>query len=172
MSKPKPFISSLWGIAFVLILAIVVLGINNYRGNQAGFNIAFSSSIVIPTDKTKANSFQLIDTAEMFAKLCQPTEPVSIDWTKQLALVYFAPAQSTTSHLVKPLSVHRDNTTINIDYQLETPTVDTKTVSGPNYTGVAILLDRARLISSSNLLVNLLQNKTITQSLIITPNQI
>lgn len=169
MSKPKPFISSLGGIIFLLVIAIALLWANNYRSHRAGFNLPFESVAVVPVDRKQADTFHLVTSADTFAKLSQPTQPVSINWDKQLAFIYFAPIQ-TTGAKVQPLTVHRDGAVINITYQLASD--DPSGARGNSYPGAAIVVDRTKLISSSNLTINLIQGQTVIQTLTVSPNQI
>lgn len=166
MSKPRPFVRSFSGIVLILIIAVALLWANNYRTHRAGFNLPFDSVAVIPVDRKSADSFQLVTSADAFAKLAQTTQPASINWDKQLAFVYFAPVQTSNTQ-VRPQSVHRDGAVLNINYQLVT--VDQTSHKVP---GIAVLVDRTKLISSSDLLVNLLQDKTIIRTLKVNPNQI
>lgn len=173
MSKPRPFSQSLWGVALVLIVTLIVLGINNYRGHLGGFDLIYETADAVPTSaKTQANTAFVIQTAQELTQIARPTQPVSINWDKQIAIAYFADIKPTTGYQVIIDNVHREGTNIGIRYQVTPPATDAKITRTKTTPGSLVILDRSRLISSSEITINLLNGKQITHTLKLTPDQI
>lgn len=172
MSKPRPFSQSLWGVALVLVATLVVLGINNYRGHLGGFDLVYKTVTAYPTSaRTQIDKAFVIQSAAELDDLANLIEAVKINWDKQIAIAYFAHTQPTAGYKLAVDNVHREGTTISIRYQL-LPPEDTKVARGKTNPGIIVILDRARLISSSDITINLLNSKQITHTLNLSPDQI
>ncbi len=175
MSKPKPFTNSFWGIVVVLIIAIVMLGVANYRGYRAGFNIPFTSITAeqAKPSKTEPNTAYLFTSQVELESICDPLDNNPINWDKQVALGYTI-TNPSSGYQLSLLSVRRQSNTIDIRYHRTTPednpdTVYTQVVSHPI---ILAVVDRTKLIASSELVVNFIVNETTTETLKVPPNKI
>jgi len=175
MSKPKPFTSSFWGIIIVLIIAVVMLGVANYRGYRAGFNLPFTpiTTEQAKPSKTEPNTAHLFTSQVELERICDPLDNNPINWDKQVALGYTI-TNLSSGYQLNLLSVRRQSNTIDIRYHRTTPednpdTVYTQVIS---YPVILAIVDRTKLIASSELVVNFIINDTVIQTLKIPPNKI
>ncbi len=173
--KPKPFINSVWGIIVVLIIAIVMLGVANYRGYRAGFNLPFT---VITANQLKSNDKEsgtpyLFTTQTELNNVIEPNSNIKINWDKQIAFGY-AITNSSDGHYLQPLTVRRQGAVIDISYQRTVP----EDIPGAGFTQVIsypvvlAVLDRTKIIASSELTLNFVINGTTAHTLLIPPNKI
>ncbi|MFA5009830.1 MAG: hypothetical protein WC553_01185 [Patescibacteria group bacterium] len=163
--KPKPFVRSFWGIAFILILTLVLLGVKNYRTNYFGFNLDHSNLVGTLIDKKQAGTAHLITSDTELAKLCHLTKDAQIDWQNQVVFAFFGLTKS--SDQLELTSLRRQGADVNLHYAVtprSTPTT--------NYPVLLTVVDRTRLIASSTLTVKFINNNTITNLFTITPDQI
>lgn len=173
--KPKPFISSFWGIVVVLVIAIVMLGVVNYRGYRAGFNLPFT---IVTADQLKPSSEEsgvayLFTTEAELNSVCEPSDTIKINWDKQVAFGY-AITNPSGGYRLQPSSVRRQGTMIDISYQRTTPedNPDTAFTQVTSHPVVLAVLDRTKLIASSELTLNFIINGATVQTLQISPNKI
>jgi len=172
MSKPRPFSHSFGGTVIVLIIAIAMLGVANYRTYRAGFNLPYLTLTATLIDNKQA------DTAHFFASeadlntLCRLTGTVRPNWNEQVVIGYFAAAQASSGYEIEPLKVQRQGASVNIHYRLTAPEPSQISPSATTHPVLLIALDRAKLIASSDLSVNFLGQDKTTHSLKIAPGKL
>ncbi len=173
--KPKPFVSSFWGIVIVLIIAIAMLGVANYRGYRAGFNLPFivkTLDQLKPTNKELGTAYLFTNAAEL-SSICKPSDTVVVNWDKQVAFGYTI-TNLNAGYRLQPLSIRRQGTVIDISYQRATPedNPDAAFTQAVSHPVILTILDRTKLIASSEITLNFIINGVTTGTLQVPPNKI
>lgn len=159
----------------MLVIAIIVLGVANYRGYRAGFNLPYTVATadqLKPSNKEAGTPYLFTTEAELNS-VCELSDTTKINWDKQVVFGYAITNPSSGYHL-QPLSIRRQGTVIDIRYQRITPkdSPDTAFTQVISYPVVLMILDRTKLIASSELTLNFIVNDVITHTSLIPPNKI
>jgi len=157
----------------VFIVATVMLGITNYRNNQAGNGLTYKE-IEISTNITDPN---LADTIHLFHSTAEvrqvfPQFTKTVNWDKQVLMAYIASPQSGAGYHLEMVSAHRQGPVATLQYRLNSP-LTTPNVAVITQPVLFITLTKTDLVASSQLTFRFQNiNTNQTSSLSIFPNEI
>ncbi|AKM84669.1 MAG: hypothetical protein VE98_C0001G0212 [candidate division Kazan bacterium GW2011_GWA1_50_15] len=173
-TQPKILLTDIGVTIVVFMVTVVMLGITNYRNNQAGTELPYrelEAGLNI-SDPNLSDTIYLFHSGDAARQIFPRFTQNNVNWDKQLLVAYVAPPQPGAAYRIDVVNSRRQGPVVTIGYRIAaSPAGGAGVLSSQPV--LFVTMDRDDLVSSSELTFRFQNIDTNqTTSLSVAPDEI